>query len=70
VSRFPEITGQKLNVIGVYIAWRGLDVNVPVAKFLTFWNRKSAGGASAFFLKSFDDEAFLAAVRGAIAPAA
>ena len=29
-----------------------------------------AGGASAFFLKPFDDEAFLAAVRRAIAPAA
>jgi two-component system response regulator FixJ len=27
-----------------------------------------AGGASAFFLKPFDDEAFLAAVRAAIAP--
>jgi len=27
-----------------------------------------AGGASAFFLKPFDDEAFLAAVRQAIAP--
>src|SRR5260370_42562060 len=23
VSRFPEITGRKINVIGVYIAWRG-----------------------------------------------
>src|SRR3984893_4428805 len=43
VSRFPEITGRKLNVIGVYIAWRGVDVTVPVAKFLTFWSRKSAG---------------------------
>ena len=42
VSSFPEITGRKLNVIGVYIAWRGLDVTVPVAKFLTFWSRKSA----------------------------
>ena len=43
VSRYPEITGRKLNVIGVYVAWRGLDVNAPVLKFLTFWNRKSAG---------------------------
>ena len=25
VSRYPEITGRKLNVIGVYVAWRGLD---------------------------------------------
>ena len=29
-----------------------------------------AGGACAFFLKPFDDEAFLAAVRAAIAPSA
>ena len=43
VSRYPEITGQKLNVIGVYVAWRGLDVTLPVAKFLTFWSRKSTG---------------------------
>jgi hypothetical protein len=24
VSRYPEITGRKLDVIGVYVAWRGL----------------------------------------------
>src|SRR5437773_7816777 len=47
VSRFPEITGRKLNVIGVYIAWRGVDITVPVAKFLTFWSRKGAGGTIA-----------------------
>ena len=47
VSRFPAITGQKINVIGVYIAWRGIDLNLPVLKFLTFWNRKSAGSAIA-----------------------
>jgi hypothetical protein len=29
VSRFPEITGRKLNVIGVYIAWRGKDLPYP-----------------------------------------
>jgi hypothetical protein len=29
VSRFPEITGQKLNVIGVNIAWRGKDLPYP-----------------------------------------
>jgi len=34
VSRFPEITGRKINVIGVYIAWRGIDVTVPVSKVL------------------------------------
>src|ERR1700676_2460839 len=43
VSKFPEITGRKINVIGVYIAWRGQDITLPVAKFLTFWSRKSAG---------------------------
>jgi pimeloyl-ACP methyl ester carboxylesterase len=43
VSRFPEITGRKLDVIGVYVAWRGLDITLPVAKFLTFWSRKSTG---------------------------
>ena len=43
VSRYPEITGRKLNVIGGYIAWRGLDVTLPIAKFLTFWSRKSTG---------------------------
>ena len=47
VSRFPEITGRKINVIGVYIAWRGIDLNLPVLKFLTFWNRKSAGSTIA-----------------------
>jgi hypothetical protein len=47
VSRFPAITGRKINVIGVYIAWRGIDLNLPVLKFLTFWNRKSAGNAIA-----------------------
>src|SRR6266403_6100966 len=39
VSGFPEIRGQNINVIGVYIAWRGVDVTMPVAKFLTFWSR-------------------------------
>lgn len=43
VSKFPEITGRKINVIGIYIAWRGQDITLPVAKFLTFWSRKSAG---------------------------
>jgi hypothetical protein len=43
VSRFPEITGRKLDVIGVYIAWRGEDLTVPGLKLLTFWSRKSAG---------------------------
>jgi hypothetical protein len=43
VSSFPEFTGHKINVIGVYIAWRGVDITLPVAKFLTFWSRKSTG---------------------------
>jgi hypothetical protein len=47
VSRYPEITGRKIDVIGVYIAWRGVDVTLPLAKFLTFWSRKNAGGTIA-----------------------
>jgi hypothetical protein len=26
MSRFPEMTARKINVIGVYIAWRGRDL--------------------------------------------
>jgi hypothetical protein len=44
MSRYPEITGRKINVIGAYIAWRGEDITAPVLKFLTFWSRKSTGG--------------------------
>src|SRR6266550_405258 len=44
VSGFPEFTGRKINVIGVYIAWRGKDLTVPGLDLLTFWNRKSTGG--------------------------
>ncbi len=47
MSRFPEITARKLNVIGVYIAWRGKDLTLPGLKFLTFWSRKSAGSTIA-----------------------
>jgi hypothetical protein len=47
LSRFPEATGRKINVIGVYIGWRGVDLTVPVLKFLTFWSRKSAGSTIA-----------------------
>jgi hypothetical protein len=43
LSRFPEATGQKINIIGVYIGWRGIDLTLPVVKFLTFWSRKSTG---------------------------
>ncbi len=44
VSSFPEFTGRKITVIGVYIAWRGKDLTLPGLNFLTFWSRKSAGG--------------------------
>jgi hypothetical protein len=43
VSSFPEFKDRKLNVLGVYIAWRGKDLTVPGLNFLTFWSRKSAG---------------------------
>jgi hypothetical protein len=43
MSRFPETTGRKLNLIGVYIAWRGRDLTVPGLSLLTFWSRKAAG---------------------------
>src|ERR1700722_12204545 len=43
VSQFPEVRSLKANVIGVYIAWRGIDITLPVAKFLTFWSRKATG---------------------------
>ena len=44
LSRFPEMREHKINLIGVYIAWRGKDLTVPGLGLLTFWNRKSAGG--------------------------
>ena len=44
VSSLPEVTRGKINVIGVYIAWRGKDLSVPGLDLLTFWNRKSTGG--------------------------
>src|SRR5438128_12414938 len=40
VSGFPEFTGRKINVIGVYMAWRGKDLTVPGLDFFTFWTRK------------------------------
>jgi len=43
VSGFPEFTGRKINVIGVYIAWRGKDLTFPGLNLLTFWSRKSTG---------------------------
>jgi hypothetical protein len=44
ISRFPEVTGRKLDVIGIYIAWRGRDITVPGLNLFTFWSRKHAGG--------------------------
>src|SRR4026209_299646 len=40
VSGFPEFTGRKINVIGVYIAWRGKDLTFAGLNLLTFWSRK------------------------------
>ena len=36
ISRLPEVTQGKINVIGVYIAWRGKDLSVPGLDLLTF----------------------------------
>lgn len=41
VSSFPEATGRHVNVIGVYIAWRGKDLTVPGLNLLTFYSRKA-----------------------------
>jgi hypothetical protein len=43
VSSFPEVAGHKVDVIGVYIAWRGKDLTVPGLDFFTFWSRKGTG---------------------------
>src|SRR6266481_7335615 len=47
ISRLPEVTQGNINVIGVYIAWRGKDLSAPGLDLLTFWNRKLTGGAVA-----------------------
>src|SRR5215467_8740732 len=47
ISRLPEVTQAKINVIGVYIGWRGKDLTFPGLNLLTFWNRKSTGNAVA-----------------------
>src|ERR1700676_1706914 len=44
VSSFPEAAGQKVNVSGVYIAWRGRDLTIPGLNLLTFYSRKAVGG--------------------------
>jgi len=43
VSNFPEFKGRNINVLGVYIAWRGKDLTVPGLNFFTFWSRKATG---------------------------
>jgi hypothetical protein len=40
VSSYPEATGS-VNVIGVYIAWRGRDLTFPGLNLLTFYSRKA-----------------------------
>ncbi|PYK46144.1 MAG: hypothetical protein DME53_03415, partial [Verrucomicrobia bacterium] len=47
ISRLPEVTQGHINVIGVYIAWRGKDLSIPGLDLLTFWNRKLTGGSVA-----------------------
>src|SRR5262249_41990790 len=47
VSSFPEFTGGNINVMGVYMAWRGVDLTVPGIKFFTFWSRKGTGASIA-----------------------
>jgi hypothetical protein len=44
VSSFPAGTGGKVNVIGVYIAWRGRDLTFPGLNLLTFYSRKAVAG--------------------------
>ena len=44
LSRFPEMKEHKIDIIGIYIAWRGKDLTIPGLDLLTFWSRKSAGG--------------------------
>src|ERR1700730_11396766 len=63
ISRFPEATGGKVNVIGVYMAWRGRDLTFPGLNLLTFYSRKAtaAGIASQVTCLATLDELALAA---------
>src|SRR6476660_9724042 len=45
ISSFPEATGRHVNVIGVYIAWRGRDLTFPGLNLLTFYSRKAVAAA-------------------------
>jgi hypothetical protein len=44
ISSVPEAIGRKVNVIGVYIAWRGRDLTFPGLNLLTFYSRKAVAG--------------------------
>src|ERR1700747_2348011 len=44
LSRFPDMREHKINLIGVYVAWRGKNLTIPGLDLLTLWSRKSAGG--------------------------
>jgi hypothetical protein len=63
ISRFPKATGAKVNVIGVYMAWRGRDLTFPGLNLLTFYSRKAtaAGIASEVTCLATLDELALAA---------
>jgi len=41
ISKFPDGTGRKVDLIGVYIAWRGRDLTFPGLNLLTFYSRKA-----------------------------
>src|SRR5947199_6721821 len=47
VSRLPEVTHGNINVIGVYIGWRGKNLTVPGLAWPTFRYRKLMGGSVA-----------------------
>jgi len=47
ISSFPEATGRNVNVIGVYIAWRGRDLTFPGLNLLTFYSRKAVAATVA-----------------------
>jgi pimeloyl-ACP methyl ester carboxylesterase len=63
ISSFSQAAGRKLNVIGVYIAWRGRDLVFPGLNLLTFFSRKAvaAGIASQVSCLATLDELALAA---------
>jgi hypothetical protein len=44
ISSFRAGTGETINVIGVYIAWRGRDLTFPGLNLLTFYSRKAVAG--------------------------